>query len=42
MALGSVAKQPLIDSTGHMKILHSLESLSFLKIDPCNYMSFRC
>ena len=33
LALGSVAKQPIIDCTNHRKIIHSLDSLSFLKID---------
>lgn len=33
LALGSMAKQPIKEYTGHNKIIHSLDSLSFLKID---------
>jgi len=40
MALGSLAKQPVTDCTGQKKIIHSLDSLTFLKIDPDNYMNF--
>jgi hypothetical protein len=42
IALGSMAKRPIIDFQGHAKIIHSMDSLSFLKVDPLNYLSFQC
>ena len=42
LSLGSIAKQAITECTGHRKILHSLDSLSFLKIDPYNYLNFQC
>jgi len=30
------------DSQGLDKVVHSLESLSYLKLDPINYMNFMC
>jgi hypothetical protein len=42
LALGSSSKRPLKDSMGFNKMIHSLDSLSFLKVDPYNYLNFRC
>jgi hypothetical protein len=42
VAFGSIAKRPLVDFAGHNKIIHSVDSLSFLKVDPLNYLSCRC
>lgn len=42
LALGAKAKRPLISADGSSKIIHSLDSLSFLKVDALNYMNFKC
>ena len=42
LALGSKPKRPLIANDGSSKMIHSLDSLSFLKVDPLNYMNFKC
>ena len=42
LALGSSYKRPLKDSEGVTKMIHSLDSLSFLKVDEYNFLSFRC
>ena len=41
IALGSENKRLIDDSEGHTRIIHSCESLSFLKVDPLNYLSFQ-
>ena len=42
LALGKVEKRKLSSSDGQMKIIHSLDSLSFLKVDKINYINFKC
>ena len=38
LALGSIAKRPVVDNEGQNKMIHSLDSLSFLKVEPINYI----
>ena len=40
VALGSEVHRPVVDANGVNRMLHSLESVSFLKIDPDNYLNF--
>ena len=42
MALGTSQKKPLIDSEGLDKMIHSLDALSFLKVETINFVSFYC
>jgi hypothetical protein len=42
LALGSANKRPLKDAQGFNKMIHSLDSLAFLKVDEFNFLSFRC
>lgn len=42
LALGSANKRPLKDSDGFNKMIHSLDSLSFLKVDANNFLNFQC
>lgn len=42
LALGQVPKRKLVDNEGQSKVIHSLDSLSFLKVDKTNYMNFKC
>lgn len=42
LALGSKPKRGLKDHEGQSKMIHSLESLTFLKIDPINSITFEC
>ena len=42
LALGKVEKRKLSSSDGQMKMIHSLDSLSFLKVDKINYINFKC
>ena len=34
IALGSTSRRPLVDGDGNDRMIHSLESMSFLKLDP--------
>ena len=40
IALGALPKRPLKDNDGSLKMLHSLDGVSFLKVDPINYIQF--
>lgn len=40
VALGSKPNRPVTDATGIDRMLHSLESVSFLKVDEDNYINF--
>ena len=40
VALGSTAHRPITDSNGVERMLHSLESMTFLKVDPDNHLNF--
>jgi len=42
LALGVQDQKPLKDNLGMDKVMHSLDSLSYLKVDPINYINFRC
>ena len=42
LALGKVDKRKLSSITGEMKMIHSLDSLSFLKVDKINFINFKC
>lgn len=39
-ALGSISKRPIQDSVGDMRMIHSLESMSYLKLDQTNLLVF--
>ena len=40
VALGSTAHRPVVDANGIDRMLHSLESMAFLKVDPDNHLNF--
>ena len=40
IALGSTHKRKIYDSNGKHKMIHSLQSCSFLKADPLNHIKF--
>lgn len=40
VSLGSQPRRPLKDGKGVDRMLHSLESMSFLKLDDCNFINF--
>jgi hypothetical protein len=42
LALGSEPKRIVKDAQGNERMIHSLESVNFLKIDPENYVLFEC
>ena len=42
LSLGSNAKRPAVDSKGIDKMIHSLESVNFLKQDRDNFVLFAC
>jgi hypothetical protein len=42
IALGSVEKRVLVNNQGHDMMLHSLDSMNFLKIDRLNHINFNC
>lgn len=42
LALGSKHKRPLKDSEGQSKMIHSLDSLSFLKVEQVNFINYQC
>tara|TARA_B110000285_G_C15111781_1_gene611561 strand:+ start:2008 stop:2211 length:204 start_codon:yes stop_codon:yes gene_type:complete len=39
-ALGSEQKRPIKDVNGDMRMLNSLESMNYLKLDPTNVLVF--
>ena len=41
VALGSVEKYEQQDCEGDMRMIHSLDSLSFLKLEPSNFINFK-
>jgi hypothetical protein len=41
VALGTREKYQLKDSDGDMRMIHSLESLSFLKLESSNFINFK-
>jgi hypothetical protein len=40
VALGSIPHRPVVDSQGIDRMLHSLESMNFLKVDEDNHLNF--
>ena len=42
LSLGSNAKRAIVDSKGVDKMIHSLESVNFLKQDKDNFVLFAC
>jgi hypothetical protein len=40
ISLGSEHNRHLVDGTGRDRMLHSLESVSYLKVDDSNYINF--
>jgi hypothetical protein len=42
VSLGSNPRRPLEDGNGVMRMLHSLESMNFLKLDATNFINFAC
>jgi len=40
LALGSMEKKPIKDSSNNMRMIHSLESANYLKVDKDNYILF--
>jgi hypothetical protein len=42
IALGNQDTKNLKDNFGIDKVLHSLDSQSYLKVDPVNFINFRC
>jgi hypothetical protein len=42
LAMGSIPKKELKGSDGSKKMIHSLDSLSYLKVDPLNFINFKC
>ena len=42
LGLGSEEQKALKDSLGFNKIMHSLDSLSYLKVDQLNFINFKC
>jgi len=42
LSLGSFDKRPLVDNKGIDRMIHSLESVNFLKVDRNNYIVFEC
>jgi hypothetical protein len=40
VSLGSQPRKPLVDDNGYDRMLHSLDSVSFLKVDDENFISF--
>jgi hypothetical protein len=40
VGLGSVPLRPIVDAKGVDRMLHSLESMSFLKVDVDNHINF--
>ena len=41
-ALGSIQKRMIQDNEDNDRMIHSLESVDFLKVDPENYILFEC
>jgi hypothetical protein len=42
LSLGSLAKRPIVDRKGVDRMIHSLESVNFLKQDKDNFVLFAC
>lgn len=42
LAMGSTHKKEITDCDGQKKMIHSLDSLSFLKVEPINFLNYQC
>ena len=42
VALGTLDRKSLVDAEGQLKMIHSLDSLSFLKVEGINMINFCC
>ena len=42
LAMGRIPKKPILDCEKQQKMIHSLDSLSFLKVEPINFMNYQC
>ena len=42
LSLGNREKRALLDNIGVDRMLHSLDSVNFLKVDQGNYIVFEC
>ena len=42
LALGSVPKRHVVDGNGQDKMIHNLDSSSFLKVDRINFIKYEC
>lgn len=42
LSLGSNEKRPIKSADGFDRMIHSLESCNFLKVEPGNYLLFEC
>ena len=42
LALGSVPKRHVLDGNGGDKMIHNLDSSSFLKVDRINFIKYEC
>lgn len=42
MCMGTTSKKALINSVGQDTLIHSLDSVSFLKVEPNNFINFYC
>jgi len=42
VALGSNERRPLRDAEGNQRMIHALEAMNFLKVDPSNFLLFAC
>jgi hypothetical protein len=42
VSVGDVEKRAIVDAKGIDRIIHSLESVNYLKVDKNNYIVFEC
>lgn len=42
IALGAIDKREVIDTTGNERMIHSLESVNYLKVNKGNFVLFSC
>jgi hypothetical protein len=42
LSLGSLEKRALKDAANNDRMLHSFQSMNFLKAEPCNFILFAC
>ena len=42
LSLGAVSKKHVLDGAGQDKMIHNLDSSSFLKLDKINFVKYEC